>query len=160
VVKKLDLAYLAGVMDSDGSFSIGIDTWRVRTLARSPAYQEITAIAQCEPQAIQLLKELFGGCVSFQKARGPNRRPMLRWQATNKVAIGAVLKLLPFLRIKRRQAEILLALRKIKERGREKNTALTRPHIRTVKPEVLAEMDRLARQIRELNDTRFPLART
>lgn len=159
VMKKIELAYLAGVMDSDGSFSIAIDTWRQRKFGQCPAYQEIVAIGQCDKQSMELLQELFGGTIRCQKSSGPNRRPVYYWQASNKVAIIVVRALLPYLRIKRRQAETLLALRKIKDRGRYANTKPSNiPHGRTLKPEVQAEMDKLARQIRSLNDTRFPFA--
>lgn len=158
VMNEIEYAYLAGVLDSDGSFSIAIDTWRQRHLGRNPAYQEIVAIGQCDPQAIQLAKELFGGSVRAEKARAENRRPMFYWQATNKIAVECVRALLPYLRIKRRQAELILALRAIKDRGREENSELTRPRVRTTKPAVLAEMAVLAVAIRQLNDSRFPLA--
>ena len=85
-MKKIELAYLAGIMDSDGSFSIGIDTWRQRKLGINPAYQEILVIGQCDPQAINLAKELFGGAVRQEKSRGDLRRRMFYWQATNVIA--------------------------------------------------------------------------
>ena len=150
-MNKIDLAYLAGVMDSDGSITIDKNTWRVRTLNQSPAYQEMLCISQIHPGAVQLAQELFGGSVSTQKPRGIGRQTMIRWQARNKVAVAAVKALIPFLRIKRRQAEIILLLRGIKDRGRNANTCCTGPHIRTMLPNVAAEMDELWFKIRELN---------
>ena len=156
-MKKINLAYLAGVLDSDGSFSIAVDTWRVRNLGGNPSFQEIIAIGQCDQQALDLAYELFGGGRRSQKPRGPNRRTMFYWQVTNKKAIAVVRALLPFLRIKRRQAEVLLKLRTIKDRGRKANTQCTAPRIRRTRPEVIKEMNALAVKVRQLNDSRFPL---
>src|SRR5262245_59786166 len=155
---KIELAYCAGVMDSDGSFSISIDTWRQRKLGRTPAYQELAAIGQCDLQAIELLHELFGGSIRREQSRGVYRRPVNYWQVGNLKAVNAARLMLPYLRIKRRQAELLLALREIKDRGRIANTELVRPKVRVLRASVVAEMDDLARQVRECNDSRRPLS--
>jgi hypothetical protein len=157
-MKKIELAYLAGVVDSDGSISIAVDTWRVRKYGRSPAFQEIVAIGQCDEQAVNLAHELFGGSLRTEKPRGENRRPMHLWTVTNRNAIVSIAALMPYLRIKRRQAEIVVALRAIKNRGRKANTDLTAPKVRRIKPAVIAEMNELVTQVRSLNDSRRPLA--
>ena len=169
--KSQVFAYLAGVLDSDGSIIIAVDTWRVRTLNRSPHYSENIGIGQCDPQAIQLFQEMFGGHIRVEEKRGENRRPMYHWGTTDRNAVVVVNELLPFLRIKRKQAELLLALRQIKERGREANTYLEQePRIRQtrwgprpyrrrfLKPSVLKEYDGLVKRIRALNDSRYAFA--
>src|ERR1051326_5573144 len=163
------LAYAAGVIDSDGSITIASDTWRVRVKGCSQTYSENVSIGQCDSQALDLLVELFGGKLRVEKPRTEGRRAMFYWSATDKRAVKALTELLPYLRIKRRQAEIVLRLRDLKNRGREFNTYLEEsPCIRHtrwgprefrrrfLKPEVIAEYDALLREVRALNDTRYP----
>jgi hypothetical protein len=151
-MKKLDLAWLAGVIDSDGCITIDKNTWRVRTLGQCPTYQEMIALSQITPEGVHLAQKLFGGSVGIQKPRGISRHPMYRWQARNKIAIVAIRSLFPFLRIKRGQAEILLRLRRVKERGSQANTKPSGiPRGRTLLPEVQAEMESFWLNIREAN---------
>ena len=169
LMNKIDLAYLAGVLDSDGSFSIAINRRQKFQGNRNPSYQEIVAIGQCDTQAIQLAKELFGGHTRHDESRGENRRPMHYWYVSSKIASRACVALLPYLRIKKRQAEIILELRAIKDRGRKANTYLSEPRMAKgrygihprrfakTRPEVIEEMHALAVKIRELNDTRHAL---
>lgn len=159
VMTELELAYLAGVIDSDGAISIIIDRWRTKTGGKSPAYQEFIAIQQVQTEALEMLAGAFGGRVRWQKPQAVTRKPTYAWDLRNKSAVGAIRSLLPFLRIKRRQAEIVLALRAIKDRGRKANTEARAGVLRTrfLRPTVLAEMESLARQVRALNDTRHAL---
>jgi hypothetical protein len=70
-VSEVDLAYCAGVVDSDGA--IGIRKLRVHD-RRKPGYSyvryyEIISLAQVEPQAVALFKGLFGGSSGTIKGR-------------------------------------------------------------------------------------------
>jgi hypothetical protein len=117
------LAYLAGVMDSDGCFTIIRNTYaqRVRGDAKCPVYQESASIKQVEPQAIELLKPRYGGCCYLEHPE--KGRPLYKWEGRNRVAIALVRDLLPYLRIKRKQAELLLALRATKDDARLRQAA-------------------------------------
>src|SRR3990167_4100038 len=65
-----------------------------------------------------MLKDAFGGRVGLHKGYARNARDGLRWEATNRQAASAIRALLPYLRIKRSQAECVLLLRADKERPR------------------------------------------
>ena len=145
------LAYIAGVIDADGSITIAVTT--PSRNGSTLRYSEKVSLAQVNPQAIDLLREHFGGGLSIQKRRGISRRPLYRWQIGCRKAAKFLEQILPFLRIKRQQAEICLNLHKIKQRGRIANTDLTAPRIRTRKPLVEAEMRSLVKEIRALNNS-------
>jgi hypothetical protein len=153
---KTDLAYLAGVIDSDGSITINIDRGLERKRRLAPAYQEVISCGQVNTEAVYLLKDLLGGAVRVTPARADGRRQIYMWQASCKIGADAIRTLLPFLRIKRHQAEIVLSLRAIKDRGRTANTELINGH-RYLTASVLSEMESLARKVRSLNDTRHPI---
>lgn len=118
-MNKLTLAYLAGVIDSDGYFSIRKSTYhvRVRGDAVNAVYSERIGLKQVTTVVPLLLKETFGG---YYRQEGPgtkNSRPMYCWQTTDLNAARAAAVLLPYLRIKRRQAKLLLELRESKQPG-------------------------------------------
>jgi len=98
----LEIAYAAGVIDSDGWISI----------SPSPSsYKVLVGLAQVEPQAVKLLSSLFGGTVSLKKYSDPKRfssRPMYTWRIEGKTAKKALFELLPYLRIKNAQARLAL----------------------------------------------------
>lgn len=113
------LAYLAGAMDSDGHFSIKQSTYhmRVRKDAGNPVYSELIGLKQITPDVPDLLRQNFGGHTGIGKAQTPNSRPLFRYSGTDRVAANACAALLPYLRIKRRQASLLLELRESKKAG-------------------------------------------
>ncbi len=112
------LAYLAGAMDSDGWFGLKKSTYsvRVRKDSTNPTYSERAGLKQVTPQIPHLLKESFGGNLKLREPScNKNSKSLWTWQATDAQAATACELLLPFLLVKRRQAEVLLELRKSKE---------------------------------------------
>lgn len=113
------LAYLAGAMDSDGSIGIRRSTYAARHgNGRQATYSERIGLKQVTPHIPELLKESFGGSLMMQRPSTANGRPLYYWEATNVVASDALALMVPFLRIKREQAENCLALRASKNRPR------------------------------------------
>ncbi len=161
----LVLAYLAGVLDSDGYFTVRRSTYamRVRGDAGAPIYSERVGCKQVQPEAIELLHEYFGGYRSIQKPSAKNGKPLHSWMVTDKQAAAVALALLPYLRLKRRQATLLLNLRASKNQPR---TAIRTGMQRTrwgqevtfkkkvVSDDVLAERERIFNAIRVFNDVR------
>ena len=111
------LAYLAGAMDSDGCLSIKKSTYhlRVRKDSSNPVYSEQLSLKQVTPQIPDLLAVSFGGTVKLVAGQTENSKPVYRWAVTDTIAARATQMLLPYLLIKRRQAELILELRTSKE---------------------------------------------
>jgi hypothetical protein len=113
------LAYLAGLLDADGFFTIRRDTrgMRVRGDCRCPTFAERIGIKQVTTAGIELLHTLFPGCRHIEMtAKG---KPMYAWEVVDAKAAHVAEALLPYLRIKRRQAELILLLREHKNLGRK-----------------------------------------
>lgn len=110
-------AYLAGAMDSDGSIGLRRSTYAMRVTgdARVPIYSERICLKQVTPQIPNLLRDAFGGSLMLQSPSVTKGKPLYYWEATNKVAANALVTLLPYLRVKRPQAEALLELRASKD---------------------------------------------
>lgn len=101
-----DLAYAAGVIDSDGYIGVHRNSYamRVRGDAGQPVYQPRVQVKQVDPGAIGLLHAMFGGHQYTGKPTARKGRPLIAW-AVHSAACAPVLEaILPFLRIKREQA--------------------------------------------------------
>ena len=112
------IAYLAGAIDSDGSIGIKRSTYhiRVRKDAGNPVFSERVMLKQVTPQIPELLHQCFGGYYRLETAScKQNGKPLYSWQCTDKQAAFVCETLLPHLRVKKRQAEILLELRESKQ---------------------------------------------
>lgn len=112
----ITLAYLAGAMDSDGYFTIRRSTYRKRVVGDTvnPTFSENAGLKQVVPTIPKLLHDLFSGSFYRGKSQTANSRPPYIFVVTNKKAITLCNALLPYLRVKRKQVEVLLELRKSK----------------------------------------------
>jgi len=90
-----DIAYLAGVVDSDGCIRVE----RLKNNGRSRdgvSYAVNVSIQQVESAAVELAKELFGGHLMVihptpgQLKKLNNPRLMLRWTAKSRIAADAL----------------------------------------------------------------------
>jgi len=130
-MKKIDLAYCAGVIDSDGSIGIQKKTYSMRVTKDStqPTYSERICVKQVEPQAIELLFSLFGGCKYLAKPSCKNGKPLYSWQVSDLKASVLLKAILPFLKIKRKQAINCLELRKVKTKSNKYRSRKGRGHV-------------------------------
>jgi hypothetical protein len=111
------LAYLAGVMDSDGNFRI---TRRPVKGMLGPHYRINIRAAQVLPSpAVSLLAKTFGGNVTIKRSKRPTQRDLVSWSLFDKMAVPAIMALLPYLVVKTPEAYLLLELRRLKDKGKE-----------------------------------------
>lgn len=124
------LAYAAGVIDSDGSIRIHRDTYAKRVLQTTPqaTYSECVTLRQLEPEAVALLQRHFGGSRRMISPRRVGHRPLHALQVVDRQAASMLQALLPFLVIKRAQAQKCLELRAFKEESRRARFAVGRGH--------------------------------
>lgn len=110
-----DIPYMAGVVDSDGHLGVHVNWYKVTSGkwadSKQPTYQPRCSVKQLDPEAIEVFAEHFGGhsYVDQTNVKG-SRRPINIWQV-HSAATGRVLRVLrPYLRVKARQADLLLEL--------------------------------------------------
>lgn len=126
-VKPEILAYLAGIVDGDGTFYIDKMIPK-RPDCKNPLYQERFRIKIASKEVVELFKKVFKkgsimveGKLYQSKAQtqaGIRRNKKLYiYDAVDKVAATIAYYLQPYLIIKKRQAEILIELRKNKVLG-------------------------------------------
>lgn len=151
----VDLAYCAGVLDSDGTIGIRRSTYSMRVVKDSEqaTYSERLSVKQVEPQAVSLLWSLFGGSLYVQRGSVKNGRALHSWTITDLRAARCLRLVLPYLRIKREQAINCLNLRDVKDRSKAARVAPGRGHVGSARrsPEFTAAMETLHRRARDLN---------
>lgn len=111
------LAYLAGCLDSDGFFTIRRDTRSMKAAGRTPTHVAMVGLRQVTPQVPHLLHEVFSGHIGITKSTAPRGRDLIGWHVTAKQAATVCQAVLPFLRIKPSQAQILIDLQARKTLG-------------------------------------------
>jgi hypothetical protein len=114
-------AYLAGVIDSDGSIGI--------IFSDSAAFAEHIQVGQVETEAIDLLRRYFGGSLWVRRPIRAEHRPLSCWQVSNRKAVACLLTVHPFLRIKRAQAENCFELRRLIAESRAYRMRSGRGHV-------------------------------
>src|SRR5216683_4835898 len=110
---QLTLAYLAGIIDGEGSIGI---SW-TRPSARNPhgAWTGYINCSMTDEEPIRLLYETFGGYLGTQKPKLLHWRLKYIWSMTSTKACITLNLLLPYLRIKKRQALLCFKLQTLKQ---------------------------------------------
>jgi hypothetical protein len=156
-VDDLTYAYLAGVMDSDGWFTIKRHAANTK-YAKSYTYSENAGCGQATPEAVELLQAAFGGVIHLRGRKGGEAhwRPLYYWSVFNRQAATLAETLKPYLRIKAAQADLITALRASKDRPRDHSRSVVTGILRgrALDPAIVAERHAYYERIRSMNDRR------
>jgi hypothetical protein len=110
-------AYLAGAIDIDGRILIARRLGHRRTDGRQvPYYAATISLSESSPDVPDLLQATFPARRLHYDAKNRKQTAWHMWEAVNHTAREPVVRLLPYLRIKRRQAELALTLIDLIER--------------------------------------------
>lgn len=143
------IAYLAGLVDGEGY--VGIKRSRRRD-AVNLSYHERIQVRMIHEEAIALLARTLGGSYYREKPHANDGRPLFCWQASDRLACTILRTLLPYLLVKRDQAENVLELRASKEDPR--SSLRGSPSHRTMPDEIVAHRENLYRRAKALNARR------
>jgi hypothetical protein len=148
-------AYAAGVIDSDGCIGVRRSTYSMRKTkdAKAPVFHVRVSIKQVSPEAINILHKTFGGALMLQSPSATKGKPLWYWEITNVKAETFLKAILPYLRIKKKQAENALLLREKIEASKRVRVAKGRGHIGAAsRPEhITKEMENIYQQAKHLN---------
>jgi hypothetical protein len=103
-------AYLAGAIDIDGFISID------RRAGGQGVYRPRIGISDTSPVVPKLLHGLFAGRLFEIAPKKSSYAHFYLWEAQHQQAREPLFRLLPYLRLKRRHAELALALMDLVER--------------------------------------------
>lgn len=106
-------AYMAGIMDGEGSFYIGNYSGNRKNGDRH--YQTVLSVSSTDIALIDWLHQTFGG---MRREYTPNqmakncRKKVYSWAASSDRLLHICELILPYLTIKKRQCEIMIEMRK------------------------------------------------
>ena len=116
-MKRVDLAYMAGIFDGEGSIWIG-----KQAVSRSgkPIYILQCALAMANPYIPKVFHFAFGGY--FYVSREPSEKMQQIWRWSIKAGgAAAFLEIIkPYLRLKKQEADLAIQFQKRKRNGARK----------------------------------------
>lgn len=98
------LDYAAGLIDGEGFVGAILSNKRQTV---SP----VLSVNMCEKAGLDLLVSLFGGSIRLAKSKMLKWRDQYEWRLYHANAIQAIEALEPYLRVKKKQAQILLSIK-------------------------------------------------
>lgn len=108
----IQLAYLAGIIDGEGSIYIGNFSSNPKT--GTLHYQTNMEVTNTDEELILWLLKNIGGRsnkYTFKQTPTNSRKPVFRWIASGELLTHLCHLLLPYLVIKRKQCEIMIKMR-------------------------------------------------
>jgi hypothetical protein len=104
-------AYLAGLIDGEGSFVIQkteVEKIAKSSKSKTPKYLAYFCIGMVDKQPLDMIQETIGSGKVYEE-RVPNRRSIWRIRFAGRITlIPFIQNLLPYLIVKKKQAELLL----------------------------------------------------
>lgn len=110
---ETQIAYLAGIMDGEGTFFIG--NYSGNRKNGDKHYQTIIKVSCTDKNLIEWLLNNFGGTYAFyeaSKVSKKSRRDVHVWAATGDRLLHLCELMLPYLIIKKKQSEIMIQMRR------------------------------------------------
>jgi hypothetical protein len=127
-VSEIDFARLAAFIDGEGTIYINEPPRPYGRSAR-PQHHLQLMVSNTDPRLMNWLKGTFDGCVyHIRNLKQPNplaKRKVMHWQVNERLAFYLLEKILPYMIIKRQQAEVAMAFMKLKKTRAEATKRLT-----------------------------------
>ena len=105
-MSKLDLAYMAGVFDGEGSIMISKQKPGASNGSISPSYYLRVSLGITDRWICELFRFNFGGSIYKKIYRGEKYFPAWVWNLSGERAIRFLKVLLPYFHLKKAQAEL------------------------------------------------------
>lgn len=109
IVSKVELAYIAGIIDGEGCIHINK---RKQKLGRNDDFAIEITIVNTSKKLMEWLWDKLGGYLNFRKSKNSKWKGCYRLRVSRLQAEILLKRLLPYLIAKKSQAEIVLELRK------------------------------------------------
>ncbi|MFH1473645.1 MAG: hypothetical protein ABIE55_02005 [Candidatus Aenigmatarchaeota archaeon] len=110
--------YIAGIVDGEGHVFI--------TFTRTQNYLCGVDVMNTDKRVLEFFVKYFGGNILLRKRAKPNHKDSYRWQCFGSKAAKLCRCILPYLIVKRKQAELLLEFSKTLRKGPNENYKLSK----------------------------------
>lgn len=142
-MNKIYLAYLAGIFDGEGTITI-TKTWRKDTVDHWPTVQITWTNITKQAELSEELKKRFGGYLKYYRPKQGKGKEIVFWRLQSRKSVRFIKLLLPYLRVKKRHAEVIIRYSKLQGDNRKRGA-------RWEAPKNLKEKEKLLKEIRNLN---------
>lgn len=152
MTREQKIIYLAGFIDGEGSIFI---TTRKPRIEKENNYQYSVqhylylVVVNTNPKPIKLLKEVFGGRIYSLRGTSCGWRPTWRWETVCKKAESIIRELLPYLIVKKEEAELALEFRK------ECKKPLGQIRVKKLKKEIIDKREKYKKSMQELKQQTY-----
>lgn len=102
----VDFAYVAGIIDGEGT--IGISVTKPVNGRLSPSFRIYCAVVMTDPTVPYLLYGMFGGSIQTYPGRQTQYKATTHWRSSGKIATEVCECTLPYLRVKHQQAQLVI----------------------------------------------------
>lgn len=159
-MSKIIDAYLAGIIDGEGSVMIRKSTYRMRNPkykdCKNPQYSVRVGIKMATPVVLDLLKDKFGGHIHKEKRIYQSKNSfksnkiMYCYNAEHKLAENILRTLLPYLHLKQEQAKLALQVIEIKKQYGRKRQSNGKFHGQPYSHNLINKLEKLYQENKEL----------
>lgn len=121
-MRRLDIRYVAGLVDGEGCISIHINKAALQANKKARIVFQLS-ISNTNLPILQAIKRQFGGAIHAHKSikrLRPEHKLGYNWTISERAACGFVSRILPHLHIKKRQALLALKLLRLKNKYLER----------------------------------------
>ena len=143
-VTETDLAYLAGLIDGEGCFYIGYIKTRSKYVKRN--YHSLLKISNNCKEVLEWVHATFGGRTTiFNKKRKDHTRNFIThdWYASGYLVRDLSILILPFLKIKKAQAEVMIQMRNTFPQSGSRGPVQPSQEILDLRSDLCTQMHRL-----------------
>jgi hypothetical protein len=154
VTITLDDRYAAGLFDGEGW--VRVSKW-AKPNSIHTRYQILLAIGMSHAPVIRSLHNTYGGSLNVNphSRRNPKHRDQFLWYCASQKAAAFLRRVVPYLVVKRDEAELALELQRSIDEWKHKLGCHHAVHPQ--RDEIFAYREDLARRITELKHVRFSL---
>ena len=147
MLTDLQLAYLAGLIDGEGSIESQRE-WQPR--GATPRFPLRVSFTFATEEPLKTISGWLGRTYKQYLATSVNRSPRYRMHIPKGIAVIVLGGCLPFLLLKRRQAELILAIEAVREANNPGRVHIGSAHLARMPEAAVEEMAALHTELRSL----------
>jgi hypothetical protein len=119
--EREELIWLAAFFEAEGT--VHIIRNRAPAMSSGYQYQVRITLGQCHKAPVLRYQRAFGGTISKRVPKNPKHNISFHWQCSSRQAVAALSAMLPFLEMKKEQAELAIEFQSLRKRGSPQRNA-------------------------------------
>lgn len=116
-MKRIDLAYMAGLFDGEGSIFIAKEIHPINRRKTPYRFVLQVTLTMANPYLPKMFQFIFGGSFIQAKEADKQRQATWRWVIKSRKAKDFLIVIKPYLRLKLNEAELAIAFQNAKVKG-------------------------------------------